>query len=91
MTSPPINKKKVKIIDSSVDIQRYYSDNRITRSRLVLTDEQKTLLENYFQLHPHPSQPSRDRLSDRLGIPLKNINIWFQNRRAKEKRDDEEK
>jgi hypothetical protein len=45
--------------------------------------QQAFLLETEFQKNPKPDRETRERLSMETALPLKNIQIWFQNRRAK--------
>ncbi|OQS54665.1 HD-5 [Ecytonucleospora hepatopenaei] len=59
------------------------------RKRLKLSTSQIDLLEFNFQKDPKPSAKTKKFLSQSLKIPLKNIQTWFQNRRAKAKHSGE--
>lgn len=80
------NDKRVKFIDSTSDIHKYFnSPPNPKRSRLKLSQEQIDVLESNFRIDSHPSHMTKNFLSNKLKIPLRNIQIWFQNRRAKDK------
>ncbi|KAF9764101.1 Homeobox protein HD-5 [Nosema granulosis] len=78
--------RRVKFIDSTSDIHKYFnSPSDPKRSRLKLSSEQISILESNFKIDSHPSHMTKNFLSNKLNIPLRNIQIWFQNRRAKDK------
>lgn len=76
--------KSCKFIDSTNEILKSYKKEP-RRSRIKLTDAQLAELEARFLESHHPSQYVKEDLVKKLEIPIKNIQIWFQNRRAKEK------
>lgn len=65
------------------DERDYIHDGR--RKRLS-QDESELLLEA-FNRNPRPNQEERNELAQRLGLNARSIQIWFQNRRAKLKRE----
>lgn len=82
-------RKSCKFIDATDEILKSY--NTIPRrSRIKLTDEQLFQLENKFSECHHPSSSAKDDLSKLLDIPVKNVQIWFHNRRAREKAERED-
>ncbi|KAJ3023006.1 hypothetical protein HKX48_004629 [Thoreauomyces humboldtii] len=56
------------------------------KKRRVLDAEQLRVLETAFEAEPTPNNNARGKLGESLGIPERNVQIWFQNRRAKHKR-----
>lgn len=79
-------KKVMKFIDSTEEIMRNLNrSNMGKRARLKLSGQQIDVLESNFKVDSHPSHLTKSFLANKLCIPLKNIQIWFQNRRAKEK------
>ncbi|KAI0218449.1 hypothetical protein L0F63_005583, partial [Massospora cicadina] len=56
-----------------------------TKKRARTTPEQLAALETIFQCSPKPAMQVRKELSVKLDMPLRNIQVWFQNRRAKAK------
>ena len=65
------------------DERDYIQDGR--RKRLS-QDESESLLEA-FSRNPRPNQDERNELAHKLGINSRSIQIWFQNRRAKLKKE----
>lgn len=51
--------------------------------RIRLTPTQTSILEQSFQQNPKPNKEIRLTLTKQTGVPFKNVQVWFQNRRAK--------
>lgn len=56
-------------------------------SRRTFTDTQTYILENSFQYWPYVGAAERRTLSLLTGLKDQQIKVWFQNRRAKERRE----
>ncbi|KMV66300.1 homeodomain-containing protein [Encephalitozoon cuniculi EcunIII-L] len=79
-------KMEYKLVDSEKDIERSYEPRRKPkRSRIQLHDWQSMLLEHSFRMNPYPDRIEKYNLFLKTKIPMKNVKIWFQNRRAREK------
>ncbi|KAG0957290.1 hypothetical protein G6F32_001296 [Rhizopus arrhizus] len=57
-----------------------------TRKRTHLSTEQVSLLESSFNENSLPDSAVRSRLAQELSVTERTVQIWFQNRRAKEKK-----
>ncbi|XP_071996114.1 homeobox protein Mix.1-like [Engystomops pustulosus] len=57
------------------------------RTRISFTKPQLNILEVFFQTNPYPDIHHREELSKCLSLPESRIQVWFQNRRAKAKRE----
>ncbi|KAJ2881531.1 hypothetical protein FB639_002595 [Coemansia asiatica] len=55
------------------------------RKRARATSEQVTVLESVFMVNRSPASRLREDLAARLGMAPRQVQVWFQNRRAKEK------
>ncbi|KAJ1966474.1 hypothetical protein GGI12_000049 [Dipsacomyces acuminosporus] len=55
------------------------------RKRARATSEQVTVLESVFLVNRSPASRLREDLAARLGMAPRQVQVWFQNRRAKEK------
>jgi hypothetical protein len=56
------------------------------KKRQRISSEQLDLLEQTFETDKMPNQKKRIELASKLGMSMKRVQIWFQNRRAKLKR-----
>ncbi|XP_048583914.1 homeobox protein otx5-A isoform X2 [Nematostella vectensis] len=56
------------------------------RCRTVFSTEQLAILEEGFQKQHFPDNKLRQAIATRAGLPEDRVQVWFQNRRAKEKR-----
>ncbi|KII72968.1 Homeobox protein ceh-5 [Thelohanellus kitauei] len=55
------------------------------RKRTVFTHEQISRMNEVFKVHPYLMGTARDSLSREIGLPEKQIKIWWQNKRKKER------
>ncbi|KAI9008373.1 homeobox domain-containing protein, partial [Gaertneriomyces semiglobifer] len=53
--------------------------------RRKTTPYQLGVLESVFRENPKPTSKMRERLAEQLGMLPRSVQVWFQNRRAKEK------
>lgn len=56
------------------------------RFRSSFTSEQLDLLEEFFSHTPYPDVTTRETLSQRLNIDENRIQVWFSNRRARNRK-----
>lgn len=54
--------------------------------RTTIKSEQLEMLKNAFALTPKPTRLIRERLAQQTGLTMRVIQVWFQNRRSKERR-----
>ena len=81
-----------KIIDSTPEILKSYEKRKTpSRPRIKLSEEQREALERCYLENQHPSSDRKELLEYKFNIPMKNIQIWFQNRRAKDRNNIEHK
>jgi hypothetical protein len=63
-----------------------HSDARVIRRRKRTSTDQLDVLEVAFQKNPLPDQMERIFISQQVSMNPRAVQVWFQNRRAKEKR-----
>lgn len=56
-----------------------------TRKKLRLTKEQSTLLEDTFRAHNILSHAQKHELAHQVNLSARQVEVWFQNRRARTK------
>lgn len=79
------NKRRLSSSDDGERGNRQPQLQQQPRKRTRTTPEQLAVLEKTFQVNSTPNARVRDQLSRQLGMTDRSIQIWFQNRRAKEK------
>ena len=72
------------LIDPSLNL-------RPQKDRTIFSIDQMLILERAFQMDKHPSNEIRKSVAFLSELPLERVRIWYQNRRAKEKRDEEDR
>ena len=61
-------------------------DNANKRPRTTITAKQLESLKRAYNESPKPARHVREQLSAETGLDMRVVQVWFQNRRAKEKR-----
>ncbi|KAI9256645.1 homeobox domain-containing protein [Phascolomyces articulosus] len=64
---------------------KHHQQQQQPRKRTRTSPNQLAVLENTFAVNPSPNGRMREQLSRQLAMTERSIQIWFQNRRAKEK------
>ncbi|KAK8954031.1 Homeobox-leucine zipper protein HAT9 [Platanthera zijinensis] len=77
---------KTEITESmKMDTHKTKEDNCSVRKKLRLTKEQYTLLEDSFRCNQTLTPVHKEELAQRLALRPRQIEVWFQNRRARTK------
>ncbi|XP_071949094.1 LIM/homeobox protein Lhx3-like isoform X2 [Antedon mediterranea] len=61
-------------------------DNANKRPRTTITAKQLETLKSAYTSSPKPPRHVREQLAQETGLDMRVVQVWFQNRRAKEKR-----
>ncbi|XP_016427531.1 LIM/homeobox protein Lhx4-like isoform X1 [Sinocyclocheilus rhinocerous] len=62
------------------------SETGAKRPRTTITAKQLETLKSAYKNSPKPARHVREQLSSETGLDMRVVQVWFQNRRAKEKR-----
>ncbi|GKE35627.1 homeobox-leucine zipper protein HAT22-like protein, partial [Tanacetum coccineum] len=74
-------KRGTKRSDSS-NLDVYHDNSGGSRKKLKLTTEQITMLEDRFKIHSTLNTGQKQELAKKLHLLPRQIEVWFQNRRA---------
>lgn len=61
------------------------------RPRTTITSEQLKILKEAYSVNTKPSRAEREQLANETGLDARVVQVWFQHRRAKDKRSSKEK
>ncbi|KAK7265357.1 hypothetical protein RJT34_32976 [Clitoria ternatea] len=71
--------------EKSTDSDNSNNNNNGCRKKLRLTKDQSAMLENSFKLHTTLNPVQKQALADQLNLKTRQVEVWFQNRRARTK------
>ena len=69
------------------DFNGLNQDERKVRVRTLISDEQLSILKQHYSKNPRPKREELERISDQIGHPFKVVKVWFQNSRARDRRE----
>ena len=67
--------------------QTVSSDSRKGKSRTSINPRQLEILQAAYERDPKPSRALREEMAAQTGLTMKVIQVWFQNRRSKDKKE----
>lgn len=72
--------------DDDSDSDKKDKENKRRGPRTTIKAKQLEVLKNVFNQSPKPTRLMREQLAKETGLPMRVIQVWFQNKRSKEKR-----
>ena len=57
------------------------------RPRAMISDDQVSILKAYYSLNSKPRREDLIKISEEIGHPFKVVKVWFQNTRARDRRE----
>merc|ERR550532_2716703 len=72
--------------DLDDDEKKEGKDGRRRGPRTTIKAKQLEVLKNCFDQNPKPTRLMREQLAKETGLPMRVIQVWFQNKRSKTKR-----
>lgn len=62
-------------------------DGRKVRVRSQIAEEQLIILKRFYALNPRPKREELEKISQQVGFPVRVVQVWFQNNRARDRRE----
>ncbi|KAI9334538.1 hypothetical protein BDR26DRAFT_1009614 [Obelidium mucronatum] len=85
------NKKQVFYIDNEDGQPPVPLRSDGSRKRVHPTKQQQELLERFFEMNPKPNSKERGEICKAVNINSRSVQVWFQNRRVKAKKEPQPK
>lgn len=63
------------------------ADGRKVRVRSLIADEQLAILKHHYMINPRPKREDLAKIADKIGFPVRVVQVWFQNTRARDRRE----
>lgn len=63
------------------------SDGRKVRVRSQIAEDQLAVLKQHYALNPRPKREELEIISQRVNFPVRVVQVWFQNNRARHRRE----
>lgn len=62
-------------------------DGRKVRVRSLISDEQLKILKDNYATNPRPKREELIKIAEKIGFPVRVVQVWFQNTRARDRRE----
>lgn len=63
------------------------ADGRKVRVRSLIADEHLAVLKHHYMINARPKREELSRIADKIGFPVRVVQVWFQNTRARDRRE----
>ncbi|XP_024084929.1 zinc finger protein 1-like isoform X3 [Cimex lectularius] len=70
--------------DEEIEVDQ---DGRKARVRSQIAEEQLMILKSHYSINPRPKREELARIAERVGFPVRVVQVWFQNNRARDRRE----
>ncbi len=75
------------LVNNSLNSSNNSGDERKVRVRTLISDEQLAILKSHYMKNARPKREELERISAQIGHPFKVVKVWFQNSRARDRRE----
>lgn len=62
-------------------------DGRKVRVRSLIADKQLKVLKDHYSINPRPKREELVKIAEKIGFPVRVVQVWFQNTRARDRRE----
>ncbi|KAI5723315.1 hypothetical protein M8J76_004197 [Diaphorina citri] len=78
---------KTEIMTEDEDIEIDQDGNKKVRVRSQIAEEQLSILKTFYAINPRPKKDELMKIADRVGFNIRVVQVWFQNNRARDRRE----
>ncbi|KAK8725555.1 hypothetical protein OTU49_010618 [Cherax quadricarinatus] len=84
-----LNRDEERDADSGhiVDDEETTSDGKKVRVRSHIREEQLVVLRAHYAINPRPKKEELLNIAEKIGFPVRVVQVWFQNARARDRRE----
>ena len=75
------------LYEDSVESEEGREEERKVRVRTLISEEQQMILKAHYQRNPKPKKEVLQEVSATIGHPFRVVKVWFQNMRARDRRE----
>lgn len=83
----PLHTSEDQSMDDDLSDEDELGAERKSRSRTLISDDQVAVLKEVYAVNPKPKREELMQLADQLGHTFKVVKVWFQNTRARDRKD----
>ncbi|KAK7074403.1 Zinc finger E-box-binding homeobox 2, partial [Halocaridina rubra] len=89
LNKPIFGKEEESDADSGhvVDDEETTSDGKKVRVRSHIREEQLVVLRAHYSVNPRPKKEELLNIAEKIGFPVRVVQVWFQNARARDRRE----
>uniref|UniRef100_A0A8D9F561 Zinc finger protein 1 n=2 Tax=Cacopsylla melanoneura TaxID=428564 RepID=A0A8D9F561_9HEMI len=78
---------KHEIMTEDEDVEIDQDGNKKVRVRSQIAEEQLSILKTYYAINPRPKKDELMKIADKVGFNIRVVQVWFQNNRARDRRE----
>lgn len=75
------------IMTEDEDCDTFDQDGRKVRVRSQISEDQVIILKQHYTVNPRPKREELSKIADRVGLAVRVVQVWFQNNRARDRRE----
>ncbi|KAL1452490.1 hypothetical protein WDU94_006718 [Cyamophila willieti] len=78
---------KHEIMTEDEDVEIDQDGNKKVRVRSQIAEEQLSILKTFYAINPRPKKDELMKIADKVGFNIRVVQVWFQNNRARDRRE----
>lgn len=78
---------KTDLMTEDEDTELDQDGNKKVRVRSQIAEEQLSILKTFYAINPRPKKDELMKIADKVGFNIRVVQVWFQNNRARDRRE----